>query len=163
LKTRQALYQNEQPQRGGDRFSVSESAMLKNFPRILLYTAAAIGVSVPLGALAFVGLALIGFWAMSTSLRKMPTIQDILLQGKAERRLASRVMFERNALLFFAGQPGLFGCSVRDVTNSGARICLNGLCILPVEFNLSFDNFRTTRWCRLVWRNDDFVGVKLAR
>jgi hypothetical protein len=61
LKTRQALYQNEQPQRGGDRFSVSESAMLKNFPRILLYTAAAIGVSVPLGALAFVGLALIGF------------------------------------------------------------------------------------------------------
>jgi hypothetical protein len=99
---------------------------------------------------------------MLDTLRK-PTLQEILLQGKAERRLADRKMFDRNALLFFAGQPGLFGCSVRDVTNSGAGISLNGLCLLPIEFNLSFDNFRTIRGCRLVWRNDDFVGVSLAR
>jgi hypothetical protein len=47
--------------RDGAFSSGSESVMLKKFPKILLYTAAAIGVSVPLGALAFVGLALIGF------------------------------------------------------------------------------------------------------
>jgi hypothetical protein len=99
---------------------------------------------------------------MSEALRKMPTIQQILLRGRAERRSASRMTFDRNALLFFAGQPGLFGCSVRDVTNSGAGIRLKGLCVLPIEFNLSFDNFRTTRSCRLIWRDADFVGVSLA-
>ncbi len=35
--------------------------MVKKFSRVLLYVAAAIGVTVPLGALAFVCLALIGF------------------------------------------------------------------------------------------------------
>jgi hypothetical protein len=99
---------------------------------------------------------------MSELQRKMPTIEQILLQGRVDRRAAGRTSFDRNALLFFAGQPGLFGCSVRDVTNSGAGICLKGLCVLPIEFNLSFDNFQTTRRCRLVWRNDDYIGVSLA-
>lgn len=99
---------------------------------------------------------------MSEPLRKISTLQEILLQGKVERRLAGRMASDRNALLFFAGQAGLFGCSVRDATNSGAGIRLNGLRVLPIDFNLSFDNFRTTRGCRLVWRNDDFVGVLLV-
>jgi hypothetical protein len=99
---------------------------------------------------------------MPDALRK-PTLQEIMRQGRAERRRASRTPFDRNALLFFAGQPGLFGCSVRDVTDSGAGIHLRGLRVLPVEFNLSFDNFRTTRGCRLIWRNDDVVGVSLVR
>lgn len=59
--TRESIYRTAQPQRRRTRSSVSEFAMLKKLPRILLYAAAAIGVSVPLGALAFVGLALIGF------------------------------------------------------------------------------------------------------
>jgi hypothetical protein len=99
---------------------------------------------------------------MSDALRK-PTLQEIMRQGSDERRRASRRPSGRNALLFFAGQPGLFGCSVRDVTETGAQIHLNGLRVLPIEFNVSFDNFRTTRGCRLVWRSDDFVGVSLVR
>jgi hypothetical protein len=61
LKTRETLYRTEKPQHDSVFSRVSEFTMLKNLPRILLYIAAAIGVSVPLGALAFVGLALIGF------------------------------------------------------------------------------------------------------
>jgi hypothetical protein len=61
LKTRETMYRTAQPQHVGVFSSVPEFAMLKNLPRILLYIAAAIGVSVPLGALAFVCLALIGF------------------------------------------------------------------------------------------------------
>lgn len=61
LRTRKIMYRTGQTQRAGAGSSVSESPMFKNIPRILLYTAAAIGVSVPLGALAFVCLALIGF------------------------------------------------------------------------------------------------------
>jgi hypothetical protein len=36
---------------------------------------------------------------------------------------------------------------------------LNGLNIVPSEFGISFDNFRTTRRCRLIWRDGDFVGA----
>ena len=40
---------------------ILEGAVLKDVARILLYAAAAIGLSVPIGAVAFVCLALIGF------------------------------------------------------------------------------------------------------
>jgi hypothetical protein len=36
---------------------------------------------------------------------------------------------------------------------------LNGLNIVPSGFGISFDNFRTLRRCRLIWRDGDFVGV----
>ena len=88
-----------------------------------------------------------------------PTINEILHRKNAERRSIGRTRINRNALLFFRGQTGVFSCCVRDVTNSGAGIRLERLNVLPVEFVLSFDNFRTVRECRLVWRDSDFVGV----
>jgi hypothetical protein len=88
-----------------------------------------------------------------------PKIQEILLHRGAERRSKERTLINRNAMLFFRGQAGVFACCVRDVTNSGAGIRLEGLNVLPVEFDLSFDNFRTVRQCRLIWRESDFVGI----
>jgi hypothetical protein len=89
----------------------------------------------------------------------MSIIQQILHQREAERRSVGRTVIDRNALLFFTGQTGVFSCCVRDVTNHGAGIRLEGLNVLPVDFDLSFDNFRTVRKCRLIWRDGDFVGV----
>jgi hypothetical protein len=79
--------------------------------------------------------------------------------GEPERRAVGRTRINRNALLFFRGQGTVFTCCVRDVTNSGAGIHLEGLNVLPVEFYLSFDRFRTARTCRLIWRDLDFVGA----
>jgi hypothetical protein len=50
-------------------------------------------------------------------------------------------------------------CTVRDVTNVGAGIRAPNLQIMPLDFALSFDNFRTVRKCRLIWRQEDFLGV----
>jgi hypothetical protein len=61
--------------------------------------------------------------------------------------------------MHFAACDGAHGCCVRDITNLGAAIRLNDLNIIPSEFGISFDNFRTMRLCRLVWRDGDFVGV----
>jgi hypothetical protein len=91
-----------------------------------------------------------------------PRIQEILLHRGAERRSKGRTLINRNALLFFAGQTGVFPCCVHDVTNSGAGVRLEAPNVLPVEFDLSFDGFRTVRECRLVWRDADFVGVAFA-
>jgi hypothetical protein len=63
-------------------------------------------------------------------------------------------------LLLFAGQTGAFSCCVRDVTNQGAGIRLEGLNVLLVDFDLSFDNFRTTRGFRVIWREGDLIALK---
>jgi hypothetical protein len=76
-----------------------------------------------------------------------------------ERRSKGRTLINRDVLMFFTGSPGVHKCRVRDVTNDGAGILLNGLNIVPPEFGISFDNFRTMRRCRLIWRDGDFSGV----
>ncbi len=89
----------------------------------------------------------------------MSTVKQVLKSAGPERRSVGRTQINRSALLFFHGQADVFACCVRDVTNSGAGIRLEGLNVLPVKFDLSFDNFRTVRACRLKWRESDFVGV----
>lgn len=44
-----------------------------------------------------------------------------------------------------------------DITSGGAGIYTEGLAVLPLAFELSFDSLR--RKCRLVWRNGNFFGV----
>jgi hypothetical protein len=91
----------------------------------------------------------------------MLTLYEILSQGTAERRTIGRTIINRHALLFFAGQSGVHGCSVRDITRQGAGLRLNGLNMVPLDFDFSLDNFHSVRRCRLIWRDGDFVGVAL--
>jgi hypothetical protein len=66
----------------------------------------------------------------------------------------------KTALMFFDGQVGVYTCIVHDLTNDGAKIELNGPRVLPLGFNLSFDNFRTIRNCDVIWRDQDLVGIR---
>jgi hypothetical protein len=77
----------------------------------------------------------------------------------AERRALGRTTINRDALMYFLGQEIVHACCVRNVTNHGAGLRLNGPNLLPFEFGISFDRFRTMRRCCLVWRDGDFVGV----
>jgi hypothetical protein len=76
-----------------------------------------------------------------------------------ERRSIGRTKIAKSALLFFIGQTSVCSCGVTDITNVGAGIRTQDLPALPLNFELSFDNFRTVRKCRLIWRDGDFVGV----
>jgi hypothetical protein len=49
--------------------------------------------------------------------------------------------------------------AVRNLTVKGASIRLNGIALLPVEFESSFDGFRTLQPSRLIWRDGDFAGL----
>jgi hypothetical protein len=89
----------------------------------------------------------------------MPTLQEILHPYAPERRAVGRTTINRDALMYFSGQEIVHACCVRNVTNHGASLRLNGLNLLPSEFGISFDRFRTMRRCRLVWRDGDFVGA----
>jgi hypothetical protein len=76
-----------------------------------------------------------------------------------ERRSVGRTTIMKRALLFFDAQRGVFSCGVHDITNSGAGIRLQELKVVPLNFELTFDNFHTIRKCRVIWRQGDFVGV----
>ena len=77
----------------------------------------------------------------------------------AERRAVARTKINRDVLMFFMGQDRVHPCCVRNVTNHGAGLRLNGVNIVPSDFGISFDNFRTMRRCRLIWRDGDSVGA----
>jgi hypothetical protein len=76
-----------------------------------------------------------------------------------DRRLVGRTRVEKGALLFFKGQLGVRACDLTDVTNRGAGIRTHHLSVLPTSFDLTFDNFRTVRKCRLIWRKGDYLGL----
>jgi hypothetical protein len=78
-----------------------------------------------------------------------------------ERRAVERKRVNRGALLTIAGVRGVYSCAVRDMSDLGASLRLNGLAILATEFRLSFDGMQTTLPCRLIWRDGDFVGLSL--
>ena len=65
----------------------------------------------------------------------------------------------KGALLSFSKKAGVQSCIVRDVTDLGAGIRAQNLQITPLDFELSFDGFRTIRKCRLIWRQHEFFGV----
>ncbi len=63
----------------------------------------------------------------------------------------------------FRDLRGVHSCGVRDLSDGGVGVRLNDLPLLPTEFNLSFDGFRTTLACRLVWRNGDLAGITFSQ
>ena len=76
-----------------------------------------------------------------------------------DRRAVGRARADEGALLFFKGQIGARGCNVIDISDCGARLRTHNLSVLPNTFELTFDNFLSIRWCRLIWRDGDFLGV----
>jgi hypothetical protein len=84
---------------------------------------------------------------------------DNFLPNQFDRRSIRRTWIAKRASFFFSRQSGEQSCLVRDVTNVGAGIRTQDLPLLPLHFELSFDNFRSARKCRLIWREGDYIGI----
>lgn len=76
-----------------------------------------------------------------------------------DRRVIDRRPVYRGALLSIPGHLTGHPCTLRDLTPYGASIRLNGIALLPLEFEISLDEFRTFKTCRLIWRDGDFAGI----
>lgn len=76
-----------------------------------------------------------------------------------ERRKLARHAVLKSAKIIFGNQSSLVDCIVCNITSDGA--CLNFAAAMPAaeSFALSFDNFRSTRACRVIWRQTDRLGV----
>ena len=68
----------------------------------------------------------------------------------AERRSIPRTTISKGALLFFDERQGVFSYRVRDIAKGGAGIQLHDLNVLPLDFELTFDDFHNVRRCRVI-------------
>jgi hypothetical protein len=81
------------------------------------------------------------------------------MMAMTDRRSIGGTKIAKGAMLFFGENSGVYACTVHDVTNSGAGIRLQGPKVIPLEFALSFDNFKSVRVCRMVWREGEIFGA----
>jgi hypothetical protein len=77
-----------------------------------------------------------------------------------ESRRLQRVPINQLAMLHLDGIPGIHPCLVRDFHDQGAGLELRWSRIFAKRFDLSFDGFKTTKRCRLVWQNKNVCGVE---
>jgi hypothetical protein len=54
----------------------------------------------------------------------------------------------------------MIDCTVQDITSAGACLRFVNTLDVPESFELTFEQGRTRRPCRVVWRNADKLGVK---
>jgi hypothetical protein len=84
----------------------------------------------------------------------------VVIQGFESIRAAAKYKADRAVFqLLLSASYRSVRLSNTDVASSSAGIRAEELTVVPLEFALSLDNFRTVRMCRLIWRHDDFLGV----
>lgn len=76
-----------------------------------------------------------------------------------ERRQFPRQALQKAARVLFNENQPVLDCIVFDVSSRGAGIQLAPNQHAPELFELTFDNFRSRRQCRLVWQHNDKIGV----
>ena len=77
-----------------------------------------------------------------------------------ERRALARLEINQLALLHLGGVRGVYPCLVMDFHNQGATLHSSTFHIAAFEFDLSFDGFKTTKHCHVVWRDGNICGVE---
>jgi hypothetical protein len=75
-----------------------------------------------------------------------------------ERRRAPRRLVKKSATILLGGTRRLI-CAVRDVSKTGAGLDLAGDVSLPGVFKLVIEMETAQRRCRMIWRNENRMGV----
>lgn len=76
-----------------------------------------------------------------------------------ERRKLQRHAVDKRVKIMFADLASAIDGNICNVTSDGACIRFVTTMRIPESFELSFDNFRSVRTCRVVWRNTGRLGV----
>jgi hypothetical protein len=76
-----------------------------------------------------------------------------------DRRDVTRTRVSRSAKIIPPHRGSMIHCTVQNITSSGACLKLANTYGLPETFELTFEQGRTRRACRVVWRTADQIGV----
>jgi len=75
-----------------------------------------------------------------------------------DRRTVARTRILRNAEII-SDRGMIVHCTLLDVNKFGARISFGSTRSISEAFELTFDNARTRRKCRVIWRTNTQLGV----
>jgi hypothetical protein len=76
-----------------------------------------------------------------------------------ERRKIARTRVLKGAK-FLLGKSSVRDCVVRNLTNAGAGVEVPNTIDLPEALDLTYNDGRSSRRCRLVWRKISKTGVE---
>jgi hypothetical protein len=76
-----------------------------------------------------------------------------------ERREVTRTRITRGAKILLPHRSSAMHCTVQNITSSGACIKVANTYGMPDWFELTFEQGRTRRGCRVIWRTSDLLGV----
>lgn len=77
----------------------------------------------------------------------------------SERRARRRTRILRNAKIIAPRSTSMIHCTVQDITSAGAGLKVANTYGMPQAFELTFEQGRTRRSCRVVWCTNDSLGV----
>ncbi|MGH6711286.1 MAG: hypothetical protein ACREEK_20220 [Bradyrhizobium sp.] len=80
----------------------------------------------------------------------------------AERRKIDRHKTTNGAMIFFNEEPGVFSCALRDINDVGIGLRLNDPNTIKPTFNITMDNFKSVRKCRMIWSRGSYIGVTFS-
>ena len=89
----------------------------------------------------------------------LPTAKDILA-ASAESRSEARKRVLMSGLVVQDGDTEPFGCTVLDVSASGARVRVATERMVPQDFHLIIVRERTAHKARVMWRRQQLAGVR---
>jgi hypothetical protein len=76
-----------------------------------------------------------------------------------DRRMRTRTQVSRNAKIIVPQSSPLIHCTVQNITGGGACLKMANTFGVPQTFELTFEQGRTRRTCRVVWRTSETLGV----
>jgi len=74
-----------------------------------------------------------------------------------------RTRIWRNAEIVLGRPAGKVHCTLQDLTSTGARLSVASTHGVPDSFELTFDQGRSCRLCRVTWRNGNTLGVAFEK
>ncbi len=76
-----------------------------------------------------------------------------------DRRKNTRSRTLLGGVIAFNQRQSTLSCTVRDLTEQGARIVFDGTALLPDVFDLTITRRETTVRARTIWRGTDTAGI----
>jgi hypothetical protein len=76
-----------------------------------------------------------------------------------ERRRLQRTRVLRNAKIILGYQSSMICCTLHNLTSVGACLSVANATLLPDSFELTFEQGRTRRQCRVIWRTQTRLGI----
>lgn len=79
-----------------------------------------------------------------------------------DRRAVLRYEMRRDGRLLFVDQPCFVECTIRDISEDGARLSVLGPVVLPRQILLWVQETGAIHECEVCWRKGSMVGVQFT-